>query len=96
MRPSSILTRRQGVYVLNLLRAQKYQKGSVQYGSVPFGGGSGSETDIDAGWFEPKVDYLFETPPRSVVVSSKRGQRITSATRTDLYRRLTPRTGSSR
>lgn len=79
---------RMGVYVLNLLRAQKYHKGSAQYGGFAFGGDRPIE--VDDAWFSAKVDFLFENPPESITVSTKRGQPAVGASRTYLKRGPAP------
>lgn len=81
---------RQGVYVLNLLGSQKYYKGEVQYGG-PAWSVDDTETEISDAWFEPKVDYLFEKPPQSITVSTKRGRPAYSASRNYLRRGSRPK-----
>lgn len=73
-----------GPYVLNVLRAQKYYKGTATYSTVAFPfGGQGRQT-IDAPWFRAKVDYLFENPPESIYINSRDG--VNTATKTYLVR----------
>ena len=79
---------RQGVYVLNLLRAQVYHRGSVEYGGFSFGSAP-RPVEIRDAWFEARVDYLFEAPPGSITVSRRRGQ-VASASRTFLLRGPAP------
>jgi len=57
-------------YILNVLRAQKYRRGSVAYGiAIPRDGLEAKE--IDDAWFEAKVDYLFQEPPKKMEVSKQ-------------------------
>jgi hypothetical protein len=80
----TVQVERQGVYVLNLLRAQKYHKGRVQYGGIAFG--DDSPTEISDAWFDAKVDYLFEKPPQAITVSTRHGQAAVGTTKTYLLR----------
>lgn len=84
----NVQVERLGVYVLNLLRAQTYHKGSVEYGGFGFGGSSPME--INDAWFNAKVDFLFENPPETITVSRKRGQPSFGATRMYLKRGPAP------
>jgi hypothetical protein len=79
---------RQGVYVLNLLRAQVYHRGSVDYGGFGFGSAP-RPVEIRDAWFDARVDYLFEEPPQSITVSRRRGQ-VAMASRTFLLRGRAP------
>jgi hypothetical protein len=62
-----------GNYVLNVLRAQVYARGTAKYGGAGFLG-EPPEQRIDDAWFKVDVYYLFEEPPSSVTVSTRRGQ----------------------
>jgi hypothetical protein len=73
-----------GDYVLNVLRAQVYARGTARYG-VSFVGPDPEEAVRDA-WFKADVDHLFEEPPASVTVSSRGGPPVGGASRTYLRR----------
>src|SRR5205823_1710993 len=60
-------------YVLNLLGAQKYYRGSMQYGGI-IGFGNPKPTEIRDVWFKPEVDFLFQNPPDKIEVSVPKGQ----------------------
>ncbi len=60
-------------FVLNLLSAQKYYRGSVQYGGI-IGFGNPKPKEIRDAWFKPDVDFLFQDPPSSIEVSAPKGQ----------------------
>jgi hypothetical protein len=72
-------------YILNVLGAQVYSRGTVQYGGVVFGSPRAEER-AQLRWFKPEVDYLFKTPPKSLSVSSKSGESVLGAIRTYLRR----------
>lgn len=74
-----------GNYILNVLNAQVYARGEVQYGGFAFGPGA-REQRIQEPWFSAKVDFLFEEPPKTITVRTRRGQTYTSASRTYLRR----------
>jgi hypothetical protein len=79
------------VYVLNLLRAQKYYRGTVRYGGLSIFGGGGKPEEVTDGWFKADVDYLFENPPGTIQVRVSRGmQGLTSESRTYLTRGQPP------
>jgi hypothetical protein len=83
-----------GKYVLNVLKAQTYYKGSVQYGGFAFFGGGGiSPQAVRDEWIDvTKVDYLFEDPPRSIKVQVQKGlEGIHSETRSYFTRGKPPR-----
>ena len=68
-----VVVERKKTYVMNLLRAQTYFRGSQRYGGSVFGyGDKPSEEKIKEVWFEAEVDYLFETPPSSITVSVRK------------------------
>lgn len=81
----SIVVDGRGNYVLNVLGAQVYTRGTAEYGGFSFGPPR-RETRIQSPWFKADVDYLFEEPPPSITVSVKRGQTSGSASRTYLRR----------
>lgn len=83
-----------GKYVLNVLSAQVYARGTVDYGGISFGS-SPSEEKIQLPWFKADVDFLFEEPPQSITVQNRRGQSYVSASRTYL-RRGPPRPSNPR
>lgn len=60
-------------HVLNVMGAQVYSRGSVDYGGFGFGAGP-SEQRITDKWFKADVDYLFQTPPEKITVTTKQGQ----------------------
>jgi hypothetical protein len=64
----------EGVYVLNLLRAQKYHRGWVPYSDVPLESNR-SPIEVSDAWFEPKVDYLFKEPPESIRSQAENNQK---------------------
>jgi hypothetical protein len=61
-------------YVLNLLGAQRYYRGTVRYGGLSFSFGKETPEEIKAPWFKADVDFLFEDPPQSIKVSVPKGQ----------------------
>jgi hypothetical protein len=75
-----------GNYVLNVLGAQVYARGTAQYGGFHFFGPPPEEA-VKLPWFKADVDYLFEEPPASITVSVRRGETATGATKTYLLRR---------
>jgi hypothetical protein len=83
----TVRVERQGVYVLNLLGAQVYHRGTVDYGGFSFG--DRQPTEIREPWFEAKVDYLFQSPPSSITVSTRRGE-LAMASKSFLLRGLAP------
>jgi hypothetical protein len=80
----SIRVDNKGPYVLNVLGAHTYYRGSVDYGmSFSFlGGGGPTATEVKDVWIQANVDFLFKEPPSTISVS--KGQ--VSATRTYLTR----------
>ena len=72
-----------GPYVLNVLGAQTYARGSLQYGGKDLGQDDGEE-EISDRWFQAGVDYLFETPPK--VITVKKGEAAKGTRRTYLRR----------
>jgi DNA-directed RNA polymerase subunit RPC12/RpoP len=62
-----------GPFVLNVLGAQTYAFGRAEYGTLAFGSPPAEVAKKDK-WFKADVDYLFEEPPSSISVSTKRGQ----------------------
>lgn len=56
------------IFVLNLLGAETYYRGSVQYGGI-IGFGDNPPTTIHDVWFNADVDFLFQDPPSSITVS---------------------------
>ncbi len=57
-------------YVLNVLGAQTYYRGRVEYGSMPIAlGGDPDAVEVKDVWIEADVDYLFQEPPQSISVS---------------------------
>jgi len=80
-----------GVYVLNVLGAQTYHKGSVHYGGMRFSPGADDleNQDVKDAWLDvTKVDYLFQSPPDSIKVSVSKGMpaSVVSEKRTCLTR----------
>jgi hypothetical protein len=61
-------------YVLNLLGAQRYHRGTVRYGGLSFGFGKETPEEISDAWFKADVDFLFENPPPTIPVSVPKGQ----------------------
>jgi hypothetical protein len=58
-------------YILNLLGARTYHRGTAEYsadGHRPLPGFGFLPEDVTAVWIEANVDYLFEVPPPSISV----------------------------
>jgi hypothetical protein len=72
-------------YVLNVLGAQAYARGRVDYGGFGFFAPPQPEI-LRHPWFKANVDYLFQEPPQSITVSVPRGQSAGGASRTYLKR----------
>jgi hypothetical protein len=79
-------------YVLNLLGAQKYYRGTVRYGGISFNFGKETPEEIKDAWFKADVDFLFENPPPTITVSVPKGQPsvLSSETKTYLTRGSPP------
>ena len=68
-----VIENRKG-YVLNVLGAMTYYRGTVQYGSVlALPPEREPEQRITQEWFEPKAYYVFQDPPESIEVPSRSG-----------------------
>jgi hypothetical protein len=57
-----------GPYLLNVLGAQTYARGSADYG-ISFSFGDSPDQKLNDVWIKANVDYLFEEPPQSIQVS---------------------------
>jgi hypothetical protein len=81
-----------GKYLLNVLKAQTYYKGSIRYGGIALFGGGDSPKEVKDEWIDvTKVDYLFEDPPKSITVKVQKGMEgFASETRVYLTRRRPP------
>jgi DNA-directed RNA polymerase subunit RPC12/RpoP len=73
-------------YVLNVLRAQVYARGTAQYGGLAFLGPPPEEA-VRLPWFKAEVDYLFQEPPQTITVSVRRGEVAVGTSKTYLVRR---------
>jgi hypothetical protein len=57
-----------GPYLLNVLGAQTYARGSTDYG-FSFSRGGSPDKKLNDVWIKANVDYLFKEPPQAVQVS---------------------------
>jgi hypothetical protein len=58
-----------GVYILNLLKAETYYRGTVQYGGMRILEQTQQSREVKDGWIDATgVDCLFQNPPRSITV----------------------------
>jgi hypothetical protein len=65
-------------WILNVMGAQVFARGRVDYGGFSFGSGP-SESRLTGKWIKADVDHLFEEPPKSITVSTRRGQMATGS-----------------
>ncbi len=87
---------REGVYILNVLKAETYYRGTVKYGGLhlPFGGNRAEPEKVQGPWLDvTKVDFLFQQPPKSITIRVPKGTvaGITSESRSYLTRGSPPR-----
>jgi hypothetical protein len=75
-----------GAYVLNVLGAQVYTRGRVDYSNLSLFGSPPGEERVQSPWFKADVDHLFESPPKSITVTTRRGQGVASGSRSYLLR----------
>jgi hypothetical protein len=73
-------------YLLNVLGAGTYYRGSVKYGGVSLFGPAASASEVRDVWIDAKVDYLFEEPPRSIKVPVRSGLSLSGTSRSFLTR----------
>jgi hypothetical protein len=71
-------------FVLNLLGAQKYYRGSVQYGGI-IAFNDQTPTEIHDVWIKADVDFLLRDPPSSIDVHVRKGQASYLATAEKTY-----------
>jgi hypothetical protein len=63
-----------GVYVLNVLRAESYTRGTVYYGDGPRSAGDKVPQLIKDRWIAAtKIDYLFQDPPKTISIQRSKG-----------------------
>ena len=82
---------RNAAYILNVLSAQTYYRGSVQYGGV-IGFGTKEPVELKHEWIDVAgVDFLFQNPPRSITVKVQKGMEgLTWETKTYVTRGAPP------
>lgn len=59
-----LLTSSTNNYVLNVLGAQRYRRGTVVYAESPEQWEAERETTFQQKWFKVDADYIFEDPPK--------------------------------
>ncbi len=74
-----------GPYILNVLGAATYTRGTQDYGDAAFGAGR-TEAVVRDKWIKADADFVFEEPPSSISVVSWRGLKSTTASRTYFLR----------
>ncbi len=84
-----------GVYILNLLKAETYYRGTVQYGGFALFGQKEQPREVKEGWIDvTTIDFLFQNPPQSISVKVTKGMESLGETigerRTYVTRRAPP------
>jgi hypothetical protein len=74
-----------GNFVLNVLGAQTYTRGTVYFTNASGPGQPDTATPENRKWFRAEADYLFEPPPPQITVSSRRGA-VNTVSKTYLVR----------